>query len=228
MTTLTSRLGLIKPSTADPFSTADIAANWQKIDDNPGTFLCTSSTRPSWGTAQKGREIFETDTMLKWIWTGSTTAGGFIRSAPTGLLKTSTGDWAYQSRTTNFSTSSNSYQVVMVLANVVVPPGSRTLMITATYPQVTNPTTGISALGIYRTATAGGTPKIGSWWVTGDSGSPVQGAQGAGGSFVTYEKGGLAAGTYTYSLQLARGGAASTSTIHCDTTTPLELTVVEI
>ncbi len=227
MPTPTSRLGLLKPSTADPFSTSDIAANWQKIDDNPGVFLCTSSTRPSWGAAHKGREILETDTLLKWIWTGSTAAGGFVRSAPTGLLKTTTGAWAVAQRSTNFSTSSVlSYVAFLTLANVVVPPGNRTLMVTATWPWVSN-TIGKTALGVFRTATNNGTPVLSTWQVAGDSTSPTPGAQGAGGTYVLYEKGGLAAGTYTYSFQMCVY-SASTSTLSASATTVAELAVTEL
>ena len=228
MPTPTSRLGLLKPSTSDVFSTSDLAANWQKIDDNPGVYLCTSTTRPTWGAAHKGREIMETDTLLKWIWTGSAGAGGFVRSAPTGLLKTTSGAWARAQRTTSATSSSNLYSVMLTLANVVVPPGSRTLMITATWPRVFNSTSGVSALGIFRTATANGTPRVGSWYVAGDSTSPVPGANGSGGSYVTFEPGGLAAGTYTYTFQLARYGTTGTSTVSADSTTPVELSIIEI
>lgn len=224
MPTPTTRLGLLKPSTADAFSTADLAANWQKIDDNPGAYICTSATRPAWTAAQKGREIMETDTLLKWIWNGT----DFVRSAPSGLLKTTTGGWAVGQRTTTFSTSSQTYVPFITLANVVVPAGNRTLMITASWPWTSN-TLGKTALGVFRTATANGTPVLSSWQVAGDSTSPTPGAQGSGGSFVLYEKGGLAPGVYTYTFQMATySGTASTSTMYPSATTPAELGIVEI
>lgn len=71
MTTTSPKLGLTLPTTTDPFKTADIAANWSKIDGSPGVFPCTSSTRPTWGTAQVGRTIVETDTHRILQWTGT-------------------------------------------------------------------------------------------------------------------------------------------------------------
>src|SRR3954452_20373739 len=102
MPTPTTRMGLLKPTTADPFSTADLAANWQKIDDSPGTYVCTSTTRPPWGAAQRGRKIHETDTLLNWTWDGA----NFQRDAPRGLLKTTSGAWARGQRTTDITTTS--------------------------------------------------------------------------------------------------------------------------
>lgn len=71
MTTKSPKLGLTLPTTIDPFKTADIAANWSTIDGSPGIFPCTSSTRPTWGTAQAGRTIVETDTHRSLQWTGT-------------------------------------------------------------------------------------------------------------------------------------------------------------
>lgn len=227
MPTPTSRLGLLKPSTSDPFSTADLAANWQKIDDSPGVFLCTSTTRPAWTAAHKGREILETDTLLKWIWTGSTAAGGFVRAAPTGLLKTTAGAWAIAQRTTNFSSTSTTYVAFLTLANVVVPAGKRTLMVTATWPWVTN-TIGKTALGVFRTTSNNGTPVLSTWQVAGDSTSPTPGAQGSGGSFVLYEQGGLEPGVYNYSFQMQTYGSSSSSLIAASAATPASLAVVEL
>lgn len=228
MPTPTTRLGLLKPSTSDAFSTADLAANWQKLDDNPGIYVCTSATRPSWGTAQKGREIIETDTLLKWIWTGSSAAGGFVRAAPTGLLKNTGGAWARAQRTTAYSNSEASYKVMVGLSNVVIPNGRRTLMVIGTWPIVTNPN-GQSAIGLFQSVTDGGataTGALATWKVSGDSSSAVQGATGSGGSYVTYIPGGLAAGVYNFSFQLY--SYAGTSTAQANATTPLEISVIEI
>ena len=71
MPTPSPRLGLALPSQPDDFSTADLHANWSKIDAAPGTHICTSTTRPPWGVNQAGREIFETNTGVKRAWTGS-------------------------------------------------------------------------------------------------------------------------------------------------------------
>lgn len=71
MPTPTTRLGLLKPTTADPFVTQDIADNWQKIDDaiaidGQGTF----ANRPAAG--QQGRYYYATDTGLVYRDDGST------------------------------------------------------------------------------------------------------------------------------------------------------------
>lgn len=86
MPTPSPRLGLALPSQPDDFSTADLRINWEKIDAAPGTFICTSTSRPAWGANQIGREIFETNTGVKRAWTGS----GWLALTPEpGDLKTS-------------------------------------------------------------------------------------------------------------------------------------------
>lgn len=72
MPTPSPKLGLALPSQPDDFSTADVRANWEKIDAAPGTFICTSTTRPTWGVNQAGRHIYETNTGVTRAWTGST------------------------------------------------------------------------------------------------------------------------------------------------------------
>lgn len=72
MPTPSPKLGLALPSQPDDFSTADVRANWEKIDAAPGAFICTSTTRPTWGVNQAGREIIEVNTGVKRMWTGST------------------------------------------------------------------------------------------------------------------------------------------------------------
>lgn len=223
MPTPTTRLGLLKPSTADVFSTADIAKNWQTLDDNPGTFICTSSTRPTWNSAKKGREILETDTMLKWLWDGAK----FVRLNPKGLLTTTSGAWARGQRTTDYSTTSTSYGLVVSINNVVVPPGNRTLMITVNWSKAEN-TAGYFYGAIFRSNVSNQEPRIGGWALSGDSSSPTAGAQGSGASFVTFEPGGLAAGTYSWSFQIASSSLGGTSTIRGNATQPTEIAVIEI
>lgn len=79
MPTPTGHLALLKPSTADPFVTADLASNLQKIDDHPGIRVVTSTTRPAWAAAQAGMFISETDTgnMMRWTGTDWVPAGRF-------------------------------------------------------------------------------------------------------------------------------------------------------
>jgi hypothetical protein len=221
MPTPTTRLGLLKPSTVDAFSTSDLAANWQKLDDTPGTKIVTSTTRPTtWGAAQNGMQIVESDTGLAYRWTGS----AWVRSAAKGLLTTTTGGRARAQRTTTISTSTYASLVdVLTLPNVVVPGGNRTLMITATWNQAQN-SAGCLLMAISRSGTA-----LAQWLQAGDSTSPSAGAQGQGGSFVTYEPNGLAAGTYTWTLQFRSTFAyKGTSYILADATTPIEIAVIEI
>jgi hypothetical protein len=69
--TLTTKGKLFKPTagTNEPFRIADVNGNWDKIDQQLGTFVCTSTTRPA--TPFTGQVIFETDTLRQWVWTGT-------------------------------------------------------------------------------------------------------------------------------------------------------------
>lgn len=71
MATFSSVLGLKLNSQSDPFALADFVANWNILDASPGVFICTSTSRPNWGTSQAGRMIFMTDLKQLSYWTGS-------------------------------------------------------------------------------------------------------------------------------------------------------------
>lgn len=72
MSTRTSKLSLISSNVAtDPFKQSDFVDNWATLDANPGLYICTSKTRPTWGAPQKGRGIIETDTWRQLLWSGS-------------------------------------------------------------------------------------------------------------------------------------------------------------
>lgn len=71
MSTLSPRLGLKRPDDTDPFLTSDFVNNYNIMDASPGTFICTSSTRPAWGSGQAGRTIFLTDWKCFQWWDGS-------------------------------------------------------------------------------------------------------------------------------------------------------------
>lgn len=71
MSLLSTRLGLKKPQDSDPFLTTDFDGNLDIIDSYPGVWVCTSSTKPLWGAAQAGQQIFCTDTRTLLSWTGS-------------------------------------------------------------------------------------------------------------------------------------------------------------
>jgi hypothetical protein len=72
MATYTNRLGLKRPDGSDPFKRQDFVDNWNRLDAAPGVYPCTSTSRPTWSTAQAGRLIFETDTFSVYQWDGST------------------------------------------------------------------------------------------------------------------------------------------------------------
>jgi hypothetical protein len=69
--TYSTVLGLKLNQLSDPFELSDFTANWDILDASPGTFICTSVSRPSWGTAQAGRMIFMTDLKQLSYWTGT-------------------------------------------------------------------------------------------------------------------------------------------------------------
>lgn len=71
MATYSTVLGLKLNQLSDPFELSDFVGNWDILDASPGTFICTSVSRPSWGTAQAGRMIFMTDLKQLSYWTGT-------------------------------------------------------------------------------------------------------------------------------------------------------------
>ena len=75
---LTTRLGLTKDSTGEQYDVGRVNANTQKIDDNIGAIICTSSTRPS--TPYAGMHIFETDTGFSLVWRADLSAWAIPRT----------------------------------------------------------------------------------------------------------------------------------------------------
>lgn len=72
MSTTSQHMGLKIPDGSDPFLRDDFVNNYNTLDEYPGNWICTSTTRPSWGTAQAGMCIIETDTRRTMLWTGTT------------------------------------------------------------------------------------------------------------------------------------------------------------
>lgn len=217
MTTPSPKLGLALPSQADPFSTADIRANWEKIDASPGTFICTSTTRPSWTAAQAGRKIYETNTGLEWVWSGT----AWKRTGPEGLLKKNDGSWAIAERTSDFSTTSNTFIRVVTLSSVVVPAGSRPIRVEVSWKKARNPAGNFQGC-IFRSATNDSGPKMAQWHF----GTNSNDANAGGGTYFAIERNGLAAGTYDFSLQIT--APSGTSVIEAGTTTPTSIIVTEL
>lgn len=79
MATFSSVMGLKLNDQSDLFQLSDFVGNWNILDGSPGTFICTSSSRPSWGTAQAGRLIFMKDLKQLSYWDG--TAWNDLRDA---------------------------------------------------------------------------------------------------------------------------------------------------
>jgi hypothetical protein len=69
--TFSNYLGLKLNQSSDPFLLSDFVANWEILDAAPGTYICTSTTRPSWSSGQAGRLIYMTDLKQLSYWSGS-------------------------------------------------------------------------------------------------------------------------------------------------------------
>lgn len=61
MATYSTVIGLKLNDESDPFQLSDFIQNWNLLDGSPGTYICTSTSRPSWGAGQNGRLIFMSD-----------------------------------------------------------------------------------------------------------------------------------------------------------------------
>lgn len=225
MPTSSPHLSLLKPGTSDPFVTQDIANNWGKIDAAPGTTICTSSTRPTWSTNQTGMEIFETDTGLKWWWTGT----AWSRMGPSGLLKTSAGQPAITYQSSDVSNSDfSTFSIVVSVVNVVVPDGNRPLQVVATWKTFTaSHEIGIGA--VFRSATANTGTRIGEWQMIDDPSGSHQG--GAGASYTAWERSGLSPGSYSWSFQFrvsSYSGGGTANILTADPGGPASIAVIEV
>lgn len=219
MTSSSPHLGLVIPSEVDRFSTTDLANNWQKIDAAPGTHICTSTTRPSWGLPQAGRDIIETNTGLRWLWTGTLwnrETGGL------GLLKIGAGTDAVGSRNTDFSTASTSFVKVASVAAVVIPAGNRTIEIVAQWKGADNPA-GAFDLAIFRSNVNNSGPQLSQMRLPGAASQ-----RGSGGTHVAYLLDGIAAGSYDFSFQIRSDSAiGGTSWVYADDTQPCRIAIFE-
>lgn len=218
MPTPSPKLGLALPSPPDQFSTADLRANWEKIDASPGSFICTSTTRPAWTAGAAGRKIIETDTLLEWLWSGTE----WKRLAPTGVLKKSNGEWAIGSRTTDFQTSSSTFVKVVSVTNVVVPAGNRALRVDVAWQKALNGQGSNFAGAIFRSDTANSGPKMAQW----NFATATDSNSAGGGVFFAIEPGGLAPGTYDFSFQVT--APTGQTTISATTASPALITVTEL
>jgi hypothetical protein len=217
MPTPSTRLALNIFSTADTFSTAQYDANWSLLDNYPGIYICTSTTRPTWGANQNGMRIHETDTGLSWVWNGS----AFSRGSPSGNLGRIT-------RTSNVGTTTTwtppSYSALPVALTLTVHPpnGNRLLMIVAEVPEVQNPY-GLSYLVIQRDSTFLNSYPV---WTSQETGSGNSGNAGSKGDFVTFDTPNETSAVYSlvFAAATVTGG---TTTLVGVATRPIGLTVIE-
>ena len=200
----TQRLRLNNPGTNDPFVVSDLSENWDVLDAHPGVFICTSSTRPTWGSSNNGQLIYETDRQLYWSWRWSGSSGSFVRVAASGLLSQSL-------QTSTVSNSSTSAPTTIVSTSATPRPGGRRVRIDCGWYAIgTNGVAG--AIGLYR----------GSTVLAGYRSNP-----GNGGSITFYEVPPTTDAT-TYSLRLTTSVNGSVSTVVCASTTPAFISVTEV
>lgn len=214
------RMGLARPLANHGFSRDEHYNNLTVLDGFPGVYICTSGTRPGgWGSPHEGMLIWETDTELRWRWTGSV----FVRDAPAGLLGVST-------LPDPFSTGNTSPTSAISTA-VTIPPtnaGSTTrrIRIDATWYAIdngTNTTLGAAEVSILR-----GTTVIVKHLLRG---RPTTDAEelnwGTGSSIVAFDNPSDGDATYHLAINsvVAVGG---TTTLRASATTPAQLAVTEI
>jgi hypothetical protein len=206
MSSQTPRRGLIIDSVQDQFSVDNIAANLAAIDNAPGEFICTSTSRPSWGPQNAGQSISEIDTGLSWKWDGAQ----FIRRSGGGggLLSTASASPAFTSQAVSVTTNSYppSYVPLVGISQVVVPPGLRPLRITA------NVTASGSIaptwfFGIFRSLYGNSGVLEREWIMNGKSMNSTYNyydyyRRVSGLTLSTIIPGGLPAGTYDWSVQV--------------------------
>lgn len=214
MASQSTRIGLILPTTADQFSTQDIANNWATLDKYPGTYICTSASRPNsgvggaptWNNNHVGMRIRETDTSLEWLWNGS----AFLRAAPVGRLGGAINTGTVTANT--YSSGTTNPYVTAVSTSVNIPPGNRWIEIISSWGLIQN-TYGYTVFSFF---IDGVEKKFLS--VSGDSSAASQGAQGSSGelSYTTQIAPGIhtiAVAIRTRALPVPNGGGTSTATL---------------
>jgi hypothetical protein len=218
MPTPSTKLALNIFSTADTFSTAQYNANWTTLDGYPGFYICTSTTRPTWGANQTGMRIQETDTGLSWMWNGS----AFVRMNGSGNLGRIT-------RTSNIGTTTtwtppSTGTLTTALTETVHPPnGARLLMIVAEIPEIQN-ANGLSYIVIQRDSTILNSYPV---WTSQETGSGNSGNAGSKGDFITFDTPNETSAVYTLAFAAATVTGGTTTLVGA-ATRPIGLTVIEI
>lgn len=209
MPSFTDRLSLIRHTLADVFRVEDYAENWERLDEFPGVFVCTSGARPiDWGERQEGQVIFETDTNLFWTWNGDS----WVRHLSRGNI-------GYQTVTSQVQTASTSLQTA-VSAAVTVASGNRRHRISVGASEVHN-TNDLTRISILRDGTT-----LAEWEHQGGTGgTPAEQPRHL--SKAVYDL--PTAGARTYTLEFsAVSGNGGTSTIEADANNPIFLAVDEV
>lgn len=214
------RLELERPLANHGFSRAEHYNNLTLIDGYPGTFICTSGTRPGgWGTANEGMVIWETDTDLRWRWDGTK----FVRFAPLGLLNVST-------VTANASTGATS--PVQVITTAVTVPAftvgstAKRIKIEASWYAIDNGTD--TTLGAAEVSIMRDTTVIMKQLLRGRPTTDTEELNwGTGGSIVVFDD--PTAGAESYHLAINSVAAVGgTTTLRATATTPAQLAVSEV
>ena len=210
MPSYTDRLSLIRHTGADVFRIDDYSDNWNTLDQFPGVFVCTSSTRPSdWGERQEGQLIFETDTSLIWQWTGDS----WTRNIAKGLLD-------YQTVTSDVSSASTSL-VNAVTSTVTVAAGNRRHRITVGASTVYNGN-GLTRLAIRRDGTT-----LAEWREQGKTVGGTYDEQPRHVNKTVYDLPTAGSVSYTFDYS-AISGLGGTSTIGADANNPIFIAVEEV
>lgn len=157
MPSRTPRLGLHYHTLADVFRVQDYADNWLALDSAPGIHVCESDSRPTWGSTEIGRLIFESDTRLCWVWTED----GFERIQGQGLLGEDT-------EAVTVTTTATDLSEVVASVPVTVHPGGRPVLVTVSGGWVHN-SEGFSELALVRINPDTSELVLMEWVVSGDN-----------------------------------------------------------
>lgn len=84
MATTTNKLALVKPAGSDLVDISVLNTNADKIDAAVGTFICTSTTRPT--SPWNGQVIFETNTLNQYIWISASSSWERLNTTPAGTV----------------------------------------------------------------------------------------------------------------------------------------------
>lgn len=218
-TSPTPRLGLERPLAGHGFDRTEFYDLYTLLDGFPGIYLCTSGTRPSgWGTQHTGMLIWETDTSLRWRWSGT----AFVRDAPKGLLGVS-------SLTSNQSTGATTPTSVLSKA-VTIPAFTLSnvdprIKVEANWYAIDNGT--LNTLGGAEVSLLRGSTVIARQRLRGRPDTATELEWGEGGTIVAWDT--PTAGAQTYHLAInSVPSVGGTTTLRATATNPAQLAISEV